>query len=674
MGGHYMYTVEFLPKEQTKTFDKFLRKNKVGKGKLLRLSDCENLIQSYQNQFRQYDQVALRFRDADSSSDDEKKQVYDFILPVEADKTFSLLDTVGKDLDSEVGKNNLEFFAAVKVKDAISLTFQIEQEQMPERETYLQANGNQQNTQRKNGFLGKIFRKINLVEESTSSFNDNQGNNDFTDDEQTKFEEPVNRLSDFEEMDEKDMETKEKFFDQNEIEEFEKEAQAVLENQVETSEENELDSDGVDTSMVYGEEQDHHGLENEFEENPEQNLDILYEGEKKVKEEPVSKFHEVVFPSLDDYLDLRECDPKIQRYEKRFSSKHLMNLLGIDGENVSSELEKRKLAYAKQKIHSTDFILLEDEYHQELKNTADEIRLELSHALGQTMRHDYEKEAEIELGMLFEEQEQEMLQEYEGYVQKEQGEMEQKLNIFKEKQRLALEAFRANQATELQDYLVQLENRKTNLVNARAETLEKEREKLKQKSIQEKAYEMKLALRNRLGAKKSESLSYYLATVENLMNAAFHQQQIYIKNIQDEIESFSPKWMAEIREEEKANIERKELELREREIALNERRDNPSPKVKEEKHEDATINELREQIQAQQRQLNQVYGQTQQQMYHQATYQQPQPMQQPMQQPIYQQPQPMYQQPQPQQYPISQGQESSDRKGNWLKDFLFRTK
>lgn len=111
-----MYIVEFLQKEQSKTFRKFLKKNKAGNGQQLGLKVAEGLIQRYIEQHQQSDQVLLLLQDI------ENEKAYEFELPVQVGSEFSLLNAISKDLEK-----GTDFDLGMEIKQGIFESYRAEE-------------------------------------------------------------------------------------------------------------------------------------------------------------------------------------------------------------------------------------------------------------------------------------------------------------------------------------------------------------------------------------------------------------------------------------------------------------------------------------------------------------------------------------------------------------------
>ncbi len=154
-----------------------------------------------------------------------------------------------------------------------------------------------------------------------------------------------------------------------------------------------------------------------------------------------------------------------------------------------------------------DFLIIQDNYYQDVNNLIDEIRLILERTYKETIMRDYQKEAEEKLRETFEASLQERLQKLNAFENKENQEMQQKLNAFSEKQQLELQSFKLKQEAEFKVYESDLEERKLMLVSAHEEELKAENDMEKEKSLHEKAYDLKLEANKLLIDKKNELLA-----------------------------------------------------------------------------------------------------------------------------------------------------------------------
>lgn len=647
-----MYIVEFLQKEQSKSFKKFLKKNKVSNGKQLGLLETENLIQRYIEQSKQSDQVLLLLQDF------ENEKAYEFELPIGAGEKFSLLTAISRDLE-----NGTDFDLGMEIKQGIYASYKSERE----KESTEREKGEVK--KQKGGLFAKLFSKKEMAatpDEKEKSLSNYDLEEDF--EEQIKFSE-MDPLQDFKEMSSEELNQSDaNIFDSVDIEGLEKEVINLTkeedpfaideEFEKNTSKDMEADISTEDWLDYTSEEAPIDDIEKE----------ILYpelENSVVTKEEENSitlNTKEVIFPEYDSFVDLSEIKGKQERYHTRFSLMHLLGLLGIDEEPPKTALEIRKLQYAKNVLSGKQFLLIQDGYYQDVNNLLDEIRLFLEQDYRTAMLRDYSTEAEIALRDTFEGNMQNLLDEYKTFESKEQHEIEGKLHALHEKQELELEAFKIGQETKFKEYQLELEERKMNLVNAYEEKLMEENELVQKQKMQEKVYDLKMDAKKELIDKKNESLSHFANTIEDLMNMAFKEQQEALSRLQGEIEILVPVWAQEIEsernsehEKQRQEIERERLELEKQALNLQVRNQEGAERKDKERIRELQniIEDLTDKLQ---KSYNSGMGQhPQPQMYQQPVYMYQQPMyQQPMQpQPATQQPmtqQPMMQQtPQPQQ-------------------------
>ncbi|HDR7483723.1 TPA: hypothetical protein QCX52_005733, partial [Bacillus toyonensis] len=495
-----MYIVEFLQKEQSKAFKKFLRKNKAGNGKQLGLKAAEELIQRYIEQNQQSDQVLLLLQDV------ENEKAYEFELPVQVGSKFSLLTAISNDLEK-----GTDFDLGMEIKQGIFESYRAEEggaaieheEEAPKK--------------KKGGLFAKLFGKKEEV-----SHVDNEVKKEFAGVEENPFEEmPMNELISkgthrFEDEDIQGLQEHAAALEQKEDDDpfaIEEEKQDELPTRVnleKTAEELPFPTNEVDSVQSIEEE-----LFNS-------DSDV-----QKINQEPVieAQNQEVSFPDYEEYLNLSEVETKQERYDSRFTIKHLLSRFGMS-EEATTGLGKKKLQYAKNVLSGKDFLLIQDKYYQEINNLRDEIRLALENVYKEVMMRDYQKEAEERLQDIFEQGFQTRLAELNEFENKEVQEMQKKLSVFTEKQRLALESFKFQQEAELTAYQTELEERKNTLVSACEEELKKENEIEKRKATLEKVYELKVEGKKELIDKKNEYLSDSIEMTEQIMNAANEQQEV----------------------------------------------------------------------------------------------------------------------------------------------------
>ncbi|AZJ24380.1 hypothetical protein CT694_33350 (plasmid) [Bacillus wiedmannii bv. thuringiensis] len=532
-----MYIVEFLQKEQSKAFKKFLRKNKAGNGKQLGLKVAEVLIQRYIEQNQQSDQVLLLLHDV------ENEKAYEFELPVQMGSKFSLLTAISNDLEK-----GTDFDLGMEIKKGIFESYRakeggatIEHEEGAPKK-------------KKGGLFAKLFGKKEEVPHG-----DNEVKKEFAGVEENPFEEmPMHELKSkgthhFEDEDIQGLQEHAAALDQKEdddpftIEEEKQDELPTGVNLEKTAEELPFPTTEVDSVQSIEEE-----LFNS-------DSDV-----QKINQEPVieAQNQEVSFPNYEEYLNLSEVEIKQERYDLRFTIKHLLSRFGMS-EEATTGLEKKKLQYVKNVLSGKDFLLIQDKYYQEVNNLRDEIRLALENIYKEVMMRDYQKEAEERLQDIFEQGFQTRLAELNEFENKEMQEMQKKLSAFTEKQRLALESFKLQQEAELTAYQTELEGRKNTLVSACEEELKKENEIEKRKATLEKVYELKVEGKKELIDKKNEYLSDSIEVTEQIMNAANEQQEERFAVLEGQIKQLTPVWKEEIQEEHHKNMEERELKLKE---------------------------------------------------------------------------------------------------------------
>lgn len=567
-----MYIVEFLQKDQSKTFKKFLKKNKAGNGKQLGLRLAEELIQRYIEQNQQNDKVAFLLQDI------ENEKAYEFELPVEVSEKFSLLTAISNDLEK-----GTDFNLGMEIKQGIYTSYQSEEKQVEiEQEV-------ENPKKKKGGFLAKLFGKKEeeVAQDNTSNgmLYDGGMQKEFAKKEEDPFAVmPVHEMQG----------QGANVFEEADIQGLQEQAAAL-------AEENGKDpfaiEDELNEQLPIGVnlEKENENLEDAVIENdPVQSLEeeLLYNDleKKEPNEETIVEVQtkDVEFPEYSQFVDLREVEEKQKRYDSRFTVKHLLGLLGISEETAETDLEKKKLHYVKNVLSGKEFLLIQDRYYQDINNLRDEIRLALENIHKEVMMRDYQKEAEERLQEIFEDNFQRMVAELDGFESKENQEMQQKINAYREKQQLELESFKLQQEAELTAYSSELEERKNTLISAREEELKKENDIGQKKTIVEKVYDLKIESKNDLIDKKGMYLSEYAGAVEDIMNAAYEQQEGEFVRLDEQIKQLIPVWKEEIQaeydkkiqerqlklEEDKNNREREELALRNREQQAQEMKNN----------------------------------------------------------------------------------------------------
>ncbi|HFT5903568.1 TPA: hypothetical protein ACGSMF_004741 [Bacillus cereus] len=650
-----MYIVEFLQKEQSKSFKKFLKKNKVSNGKQLGLLETENLIQRYVEQNQKSDQVLLLLQDF------ENEKAYEFELPIGVGEKFSLLTAISRDLE-----NGTDFDLGMEIKQGIYASYKSEREKDSAESERVEVK------KQKGGLFAKLFSKKEMAAAPNEKEKD-LSNYDLEEnfEEQIKFSD-MDPLQDFKEMSSEELDqSNANMFDSHDIEGLEREVITLTKEEDPFAIDEEFEKSSSEDMLADISTED--WLDHASEETPIDDIEkeILYpelENSVVAKEEEANiilNTKEVIFPEYDSFVDLSEVKEKQERYHTRFSITHLLGLLGIDEEPPKTALEIRKLQYAKNVLSGKQFLLIQDGYYQDVNNLLDEIRLYLEQDYRTTMLRDYSTEAEIALRDTFEGNMQSLLDEYKNFESKEQYEIEGKLQALREKQELELEAFKIGQETKFKEYQLELEERKMNLVNAHEEKLMEENEVVQKQKMEEKIHNLKLDAKKELIDKKNEALSHFANTIEDLMNMAFKEQQEELSRLQGEIENLIPIWAQEIEaernsehEKQRQEIERERLELEKQALHLQMRSQEGVEKKDKERIRELQniIEDLTDKLQ---KSYNTGMGQhPQPQMYQQPVYMYQQPVyQQPMQpmQPQSAAQQPMMQQtPQPQQ-PVRKG-------------------
>ncbi|AWC30983.1 hypothetical protein R6231_14640 [Bacillus cytotoxicus] len=631
-----MYIVEFLQKEQSKSFKRFLKKNKAWNRKQLGLKAAESLIQKYIAENQQNDQVLLLLQDI------ENEKAYEFTLPVGVGENFSLLTSISKDLE-----DGTDFNLAMEIKQGIYVSYKNEEEQgnvETEEETP---------KKKKGGFFSKLFGKKGEEAPHAAKVDTREHNDNL----QKEFAEEENL---FEEMSTEEMQHRgTNIFEESDL--------ASLEMEVnDSSTEEKKDIFAIEETDNYQDlsvdlEKDHEELP--FDTHVSDSIksieeELYSEPEKEEIQEQVIVMptKDVSFPEYDKYLDLREVEAKQNRYDSRFTVNHLLGLLGMSEETAQTALEKKKLQFVKNVLSGKEFLLIQDKYYQDVKNVVDDIRLILERAYEETVMRDYQKEAEDRLRETFEANLQEKLQELNAFENKENQEMQQKLNAFSEKQQLELQSFKLKQEAEFKAYESDLEERKLTLVSAREEELMKDNNIEQEKRLHEKVYELKVEANKSLIDKKNELLADFSGSLEDIMNAAFEMQESELKNLQDYMERLIPGWKEEIQAEHEKEIKERQLEVEEEKNRIEKEALNLEQRKQEalEMKTSGRERELLNIIEDLNNKLIKAYAGTGQMPSQQPIYMYAQPVQQPVY--MYQQPvqQPFCQQ--PAQQPVMQQQ------------------
>ncbi|WP_413565526.1 hypothetical protein [Bacillus sp. 3P20] len=667
-----MYIVEFLQKEQSKSFKRFLKKNKAWNGNQLGLRAAENLIQKYAEENQQNDQVLLLLQD------NENEKAYEFALAVRVNEKFSLLNAISNDLE----EGNTDFTLAMDIKQGIYTNYKAEEEQMG-IDSEVEAP-----KKKKSGFFSKIFGKNEEEIPHAATVDTREFNNTV----QKEFAKDENL---FEEMTEMEMQQRGmNQFDELDYAHLEKETAVSFEEEKkdmfaieEIGEDQSKDVNLVEeNNVLHIEVNGNDSLKNMEEE-------LFYSESENDKKEgnqeanPSIQIKDVSFPEYDKYIDLKEVETKQGRYDSRFTIKHLLGLMGMSEETSKTALEDKKLQFVKNVLSGKDFLIIQDNYYQDVNNLIDDIRLILERTYKETVMRDYQKEAEDTLREIFEVNLQERLQELNGFENKENQEMQQKLNAFSEKQQLELQSFKLKQEAEFKIYESDLEERKLILVNAREEELMKGNNEEQEKSLHEKAYELKLEANKLLVDKKNELLADFTGALEDIMNAASESQDSQMKDLQVYMDQLIPEWREEIQAEHDKAMEERKLRLEEEknkreqaELALRQR-EQEAREMKTSDREREYLNII-EDLKGK---LVTAHGQmgTGQALPQQPVFMYPQPVVQPQpmfmyQQPVQQQVQPQaMQQPVPQQQPVQQPvmpqqSESDSKKRGSLWDFWYK--
>ncbi|PGZ57358.1 hypothetical protein COE58_25775 [Bacillus cereus] len=576
-----MYQVQFAEKQPIHDMVTFLKENKAKPGKKLSLLVAERVIQQFHQEHNMAGVVVVTL-DAE-----EMEYTYDFSLRIEENQPFSLLEAF-----EEVLAKDGETERAVTIRNGLVQTYQMEQNPPPKRSLFQKVFG-----------LGKKKQEESSV--ASDELELGHTTPDIADfDEQTKFDDDV----------------------------LDKELDALDKEMDEQSDEEEGEEDDED----YGDIEDDLPFEDRKRED---SLGTIQEEPKVEKKQQIKQnpHSEIVFMDYNQYISLEEVEKKKERYDGRFTEEYLLSLLGLGNETEMTPLKLRQIQYAKQILNSKKFILIQDRYHQELEDATDEERLSLEQEYKTAIMRDFEKEAEEELQPVFKSLTQKMTIDTGRYKESEEKEVHQKIEAFKEKQKVELHAFKLEQETSYQALSSQLEERKYTLVQAKKDVLQKDMELQKQKVLADKVYELKRNAQTNLVDIRNKTLSEHASTIESLMNRAFESQEKALKEIELQIKEKTPNWIQEIKNEKEAELLEKELQIKQQELALEEKKflDNKKEGTKE---KDAQIAELQEKLKQSQRKLEEF-----------ETKMQPQPNMgyYPMhQQPIYQPP--MY-------YPPQQG-------------------
>ncbi|MEC3226203.1 hypothetical protein P9027_30265 [Bacillus thuringiensis] len=537
--------VEFLQKEQSKSFKKFLKKNRAWNGKQLGLRVAEKLIQNYIVEYQQNDKVLFLLQDVDN------EKAYEFELSVRATESFSLLAAISQDLEE-----GTDFDQAMEIKQKVYVNYKAEGEQ-DSLESEVEAP-----QKKKGGFFSKIFGK--KEEEIPHAATVDTG--EYGAEVQKEFAKEENL---FEEMSAEEMQQRgTNIFEESDFEHLERESANPLEqknddifavDKTEDIQKEELNLDKEELPFTTSGNDSITSIEEEL--FPSDSKNNQEAGEEEVSTSTQVK--DVSFPEYDKFIDLREVEAKQNRYDSRFTVKHLLGLMGMSEETSKTDLEKKKLQYVKNVLSGKEFIIIQDNYYQDVNNLIDDIRLILERTYKETVMRDYQKEAEEVLRDTFEANLQGMLHELNVFESKETQEVQQKLNAFSEKQKLELQTFKLQQEAEFKGYQADLEERKLTLVSAREEELTKENNVEQDTSLHEKTYELKMEAYKLLIDKKNELLADFSGSLEDIMNGAFESQESEMRDLQEYIGRLIPEWKEEIQAERDKEMEERKLKLEE---------------------------------------------------------------------------------------------------------------
>ncbi|MBE7106148.1 hypothetical protein FT637_25005 [Bacillus cereus] len=599
-----MYQIQFTKKQPFTDIVQFLKKNKARPGKELSLLEAERVIQRFHNEHNMSGVVVVTI------DSEELEYTYDFSLRVEEDQPFSLLEAFEEVLEKE-GESD----RAVMIRSGLDQTYQMEQ-----------------NPPQKTGFFQKLFGSGKKKQEESSVASDEfevaattATLDDF--DEQTKFDDQI--------ID-------------NELDALDKEIDEVSDEEV-SEEEDEEEYEETEENLPFG-----------IQKN-EESRDAIPEETRieKTKLEKQVTHSEINFMDYNQYLSLQEVGKKKARYDGRFTEEYLLSLLGLGKETEMTHLKLCQVQYAKQILNSKKFILIQDQYYQELENATDEQRIFLEQEYKKAILRDFEKEAEEELQPVFKSLIQKMVIEASQYKESEEKEVQQKQAAFKEKQNLDLETFKLEQETSYQAFGSQLEERKHTLVQAKKDVLQKDMELQKKKALFDKVYELKRNTQTDLVDKRNAILSQHANIIESLMNEAFGLQQQALKEIEVNIKEQTPNWLQEIKDEKEAKLHEKELQIKQKELSLEEKKflEKSKGTVTE---KEMQIADLQERLKKSNRKLEELEMKMQSNMGFYPMYQQPMyhPSQQNMHVPV-------------QQVPVEMGTQPVEKKRKGFRGWLF---
>ncbi|PEF45160.1 hypothetical protein CON22_17920 [Bacillus cereus] len=587
-----MYQIQFAKNQPFRDMVRFLKKNKARPGKDLTLIEAERLIKLYHLRHNVSGTVVVTLDSA------EYEYTYDFSLRLEEGQPFVLLEAfeeiLAKDGESE---------RSVMIRNGLVQTYQMEQ-----------------SPPKKVGVFQKL-RSLGKKKKEESSVASNEVDvvattpdaDDFF--EQTKFDNDVI----YNELDALDKEIDEVSDEETE------------EDDEETEEEDEEGYEEIEDDIPFHVQKD---------EVSQEDIQTGPKVEGKRAETHLSH-SEITFMDYNQYLSLQEVENKKERYDARFTEDYLLSLLGLGKETEMSSLKLRQIQYAKQILCSKKFMLIQDEYYQELENATEEKRLFLEQEYRKAILRDFEKEAENDLQPILDSLMQQMAIESNSYREKEEEEIQQKLDAFKEKQTLDLDTFKLEQETSYKVFASELEERKHTIVQVKKDVLQKDMDLKKGKLLSDKVYELKRNIQTDLVDKRNETLSKHAYVIEALMDKAFVSQQQALKEIELQIKEMTPIWLQEIKTEKDAELQEKELKIKQQELLLEEKKFLQGEKEGKSK-KDAQIVALQEELKQSQQKLEELEKKMQPNMQPNMgfypTYQQPmyqQPMYHPSQQNMY---------------------------------------
>lgn len=549
-----MYRIQFAKQQSLGEMIAFLKDNKARPGKNLSLHHAEKVIQQYHEKYNLSGMVSVTLNPKES------EYTYDFNLQIEEDQPFVLLEAFEEELEQD---GDTPF--AEMTREGLTKTYQMEQ-----------------NPPQKVGFLHKLFGSGKKKQEESSVASDElempntkPNSDDF--EEQTKFDEQV--------ID-------------HELDVLDQEMDALSDKEEEEYEESE------------GEEWGGEAKEDDLTfQAPEEEIGETHPSREGKAEHKQAEKHtpntEVTFVDYDYYVGLQEVNQKKERYNERFTQEYLLSLLGLGKGTEMTPLKLRQVQYAKQILNSKKFILIQDRYYQGLQDATDEQRLFLEQEYKSAILRDFEKEALKELEPVYKSLMQKMVMETSQYKEQEQKEVEEKKGTFKEKQRLDLQVFIAEQETSYQAFLSQLEERKNTMIQAKKDVLQKDMELQKKQALSDKVYELKRNTQTDLVDKRNATLTEHTNTIESLMNEAFELQQEALKEIEVSIKEQTPNWLQEIKNEKEAELQEKELQIKQKEISLEEKKF-LNDKNGDTKEKDVQIADLQEKLKQSQRKLEEV--------------------------------------------------------------------